>query len=198
MSEYLLSATLREPAGKGGARQLRANSKVPGVFYGHNEANVHFSVNTIDLTRMMRGRHTVINLQLDGGALKPCVIRELQRDPVDDHFIHIDLLGLHQGEKVSVTVPLKLSGVPKGVKEGGILEHSLVELTVECLPQDIPEEVTVDVSNLSVGESLHVSDLNLPGLKVLDDPHAAVAHVASPLLHKEKAGAGEAEVAAAE
>ncbi len=195
MNENVIAARLREPAGKGGARQIRLHGSVPGVFYAHNEQNLFFTISTSDLARLMRGSHTIINLQIEGSDPRPCVIRELQRDPVDDKPLHIDLLGLHSGELITVTIPIKLVGIAIGVKEsGGILEHGLAELQIECLPGDIPEVVTMDVSNLGLGQSIHVREVSIPNVKLLDDPSAIVAHVASPTVQKEEATAAAEEV----
>lgn len=198
MSENFLTARLRRVSGKGGARRLRLNGSIPGVYYAHNEANIHFAVGVSELRSLLRRRHTIVTLKIDGDEPRPSVIRELQRDPVDDHLIHIDLLGVHSGERIAVRVPVKLVGIAAGVKEGsGILEHGLSELSVECLPADIPEVVTVDVTPLGVGHSVHVRDLRLPNVRVLDDPHALVAHVAAPTLVREAvAGAAEGGEAA--
>jgi len=192
MSENLLSVQRRTPSGKGGARQLRKNGLIPGVFYGHNEPALHFAVNAMALSRLMRGSHRIINLQIEDDDVRACLIRELQRDPVDDKPYHIDLLAVHTGERLTTTVPLKLVGLAAGVKnEAGVLEHGLMELSIECLPADIPEIVEVDVSALVIGQSLHVSDVSIPNVEILDDPSVMIAHVTAPVVHKEETPTAE-------
>jgi large subunit ribosomal protein L25 len=191
MSEILLNASARSVSGKGGARQLRAAEMIPGVFYGHNEPTLHFAVSKMDLGKLLRTHHTIISLKLGDDAARPCVIRQLQRDPVNGSVIHLDLLSVHTGEKMTFTVPIKLVGTPIGVKQGGILEHGLSGLDIECLPADLPEVAEVDVSGLNVGQTLHVSELNIPNIRILDDPHASVAHVAAPTVERAHTAATE-------
>jgi len=192
MSENLLTVRRRTPSGKGGARQLRKIGQIPGVYYGHNEPPLHFALNAMDLSRLLRGHHRIINLQIEGEEVRPCLIRELQRDPVDDKPYHIDMLAVHTGEKLTTNVPVRFVGLALGVKDsGGILEHSLMELSVECLPADIPEFVEVDVSALDIGDSLHVSDISIPGVEFLDDANTLIVHVSLPSTHKEAAPAAD-------
>jgi len=185
MSDNLLTAQRRDPSGKGGARQLRLHGTIPAVYYGHNEANIHCSIVDADLSRLLRGRHRIIDLKIDGDEARPCLIRELQRDPVDEKPYHIDFLAVHSGEMLTTNVSIKLTGVPEGVKSGGgVLEHGLAEVTVECLPADLPEVIVLDVTSLLLGQSLHVSDIDTPKIRILDDQNAVLAHVGTPAVHK--------------
>jgi len=199
MSESILNARRRMPSGKGGARQLRLSGSIPGVYYGHREQNIHFAVSSTDLIKLLRSRHRIINFQIEGEEVRACLIRELQRDPVDDRPYHIDLLAIHRDEKLTTSAPIRLIGTPTGVKTGsGVLEHGIVEVSLECLPSDIPEFVEVDVSSLSVGQSIHVKDLVIPNVRVLDDPGVMVAHISAPTVHKEETPVPEAGEAPAE
>jgi len=197
MSENILNAQSRTISGKGGARQLRANGMVPGVYYGHNESNIHFAVREYDLSRLLRHRHTIISLSLDNTSTHQCVIRSIQRDPVNSSCLHIDLLAIHKGELITVSVPLKMIGIPEGVKDsGGVLEHGLVELSIECDPINIPEALEIDVSGLQLGDSIHVSDLDFPGIKILEDEHAVIAHVVTPKVEKAETSAEDVAASA--
>ena len=111
---------------------------------------------------------------------KKCVIKEIQRDPVSGKFLHVDFLGVRMGEKITVTVPLVLNGTPAGVKSGGIMEHLIRELEIECFPRHLPEKLEVDVSNLEIGDSIHVSNLKFENMAILDDPDSAVVVIEAP------------------
>jgi large subunit ribosomal protein L25 len=187
MSENILKAQHRQEGGKGAARQLRLKDRVPGVFYHQNKINLPFSVDAQDLSKLMRHRHTLISLEIDGQSPMDCIIRELQRNPVNEKIIHLDLLGVKSGEKLHLSVPVKLVGLAIGVKSsGGILEHGLAELEIECLPSDIPEVIEVDVSGLDIGHGIHISDLTFPALRFLDDPKSLVATIVPPTIEKVK------------
>jgi len=193
MSENILNAQLRPVSGKGGARQLRLSGMVPGVYYGHNETNIHFAVRDFDLGRLLRNRHTILLLNIGNDESRQCVIRAIQRDPVDSKPLHIDLLAVHKGELITVTVPLLLMGIPVGVKDsGGVLEHGLNELLVECDPMNIPEQIEVDVTQLQLGHSIHIKDLSYPNLNLLDDENAIVAHVVTPKADRSAPAEGDA------
>lgn len=189
MSENNINATVREASGKGGARQLRMAGRIPGVFYYGNETNIPFSVERQEMERFMRNRHTTLNLVLSGEEPRPCVIRELQRDPVSSKIVHIDLLGIRSGEKITVDVPVKLSGLPIGVKaDGGLLQTGVTSVSVECLPGDIPNEIVVDVTELKVGHSIYLETLTIPGIRLLGDPKVVLATVAAPATAKGEGG----------
>lgn len=202
MSENILNARLRDISGKGGARQLRASGMIPGVYYGHHEANIHFAVGEVELGRLLKKRHTILDLKIENDDVRQCVIRSIQRDPVDSKFIHIDLLAVHKGEKITIAVPVKLTGLAIGVKEsGGVLEHGLSELTIECDPVSIPEILEVDVTALGLGHSIHVKDLSFPDIKIIEEESAMVAHVGTQKAERapvaEEPAAGESAAVAA-
>jgi large subunit ribosomal protein L25 len=132
------------------------------------------------LAKILAQKPTLISLELSNGKKQVAVVREIQRDPVTSAIYHIDLLGVVRGEKISVTVPVHLVGVPKGIKSGGILEHLTKELTVECLPADLPHFLEVDVSELELGHSLHVRDLHYDKIKILTHDDVAIANVVLP------------------
>ncbi len=196
MTDNNLYAVPRKANGKGPARQLRLHGRIPGVFYHRSDQNVPFSVDSVDLHKLLRGKHALINLNIEGYQPRECVVREIQRDPIEDYIIHIDLMGIKRGQKLTVTVPVRLTGVPGGVKTGGgILQSSLNELEIVCLPKDIPSEIEVDVTDLEIGHSRHVSDLDLPVLKILHDPDELIASVVPPTVIREPAEVTEEEEA---
>jgi large subunit ribosomal protein L25 len=133
------------------------------------------------------GDNVLIDLMIQDGkksAQKVVVVRDLQIDPIKDEFIHADLFEVAMDEEISVEVPVVLVGKPEGVKMGGVLEQIAREVTVECLPGDIPQSIEVDVSRLEIGDSLHISDVSLDKVKVLVDPTTTIATVVPPTVEK--------------
>ena len=186
MEDNLLTALPRSISGKGPARQLRRQGLVPGVFYHRGDVNVPISVNRTELGLLLRRRPSLITVKIEDQEPRECIIRELQRDPLDDTILHIDLMGIMRSQKLTVTVPVRLVGVAAGVKTGGgILEHGLTELKIECLPKDIPSVIEVNVDEVSIGHSIHVRDLQFAGLKFIDDPQTMVATVVPPAVVRE-------------
>jgi large subunit ribosomal protein L25 len=113
------------------------------------------------------------------------LVKEMQRDPVQGSLLHVDLYAVDLTQTVEVAVPIHLSGKPKGVEMGGVLEHPMREIEVECLPRAIPDAITVDVSELEIGDGIHVRDLALPeDVKLLSDPDLAVAHISTPTVEE--------------
>ena len=189
MSETTLSVQRRAGAGKGVARKLRATGRIPGVLYGRGKPTTPISLDPQALERAIQksesGVNTLFELAVqDDRELSGRVVllKELQREPVLGQLIHADLYEVDLTRTVEVQVPIHIAGIPRGVSlDGGILDHSLRELTVECLPRAIPDEITVDVSDLGIGDSLHVRDLALPaGVELRMDPDLSVVSVVAP------------------
>ncbi|HYC52271.1 MAG TPA: 50S ribosomal protein L25/general stress protein Ctc [Gemmatimonadaceae bacterium] len=200
MATASLSAKARSDRGKGVARKLRAAGEVPGVIYGHGREPQSLTVNAREFMRLaerVRITSTVIELALEGKTART-LIRELQRDPIKRHVIHIDFQELVAGEKVTVSVPLRFVGTPEGVKTGGgILEETMHSIEVTCDPSNIPDHIDVDVTPLTIGHSLHIGDLKLPeGVEVTDDPEQTIAVVSAPKAEEEVKPAEGAEAAA--
>jgi large subunit ribosomal protein L25 len=184
MAEHALSAEVRDGTGKGVNRKLRAQGKIPGVLYGMREAPKSIALDPSALNRLLHksgaGLNTLIDLQV-GGAQQTVLVKALQRDPVTGVYLHVDFYRLDLTRLITVEVPVQLVGRAKGLENGGILDHPLREIEVECLPTAIPERIEVDVSGLDVGDSLHVSDLVLPaGVTLKTDPALSVASVVLP------------------
>ena len=184
MASASLNASPRTGTGKGAARSLRREGQIPAVIYGHNRQPQSLAINARDLDRLLErfsAASTVIELSIAGVTART-LIREIQRNPVKRNIVHVDFQELVAGEKVTVAIPIRLVGTSEGVKlSGGILEQVLSELEIEVDPSSIPERIDADVTHLTIGHSLHVSDLTLPpGVTVLTDEGATVAVVAAP------------------
>ena len=200
MATATISATPRTETGKGVARKLRAQHNLPGVLYGHHREPQPLVLDSRDFDRLIEhyaAETTVVELTVDGQSVRT-LIREIQRHPFKRQVLHVDFQALVAGEKVTVDVPIVLVGIPEGVRlSGGTLDQVMRELTVEVDPSDIPNHVDVDVSALNVGDSLHVSDINLPpGVEVQDDPETTICVVVPPRVAEEVAAPVEEEEAA--
>jgi large subunit ribosomal protein L25 len=184
MATAALSATSRTGTGKGVARKLRAQGKVPGIVYGHARQPQPLALDTRELERLLdriAAASTVIDLAIDGDARRT-LIREIQRDPVRRVILHVDFLELVAGETVTVEVRIAYEGTPAGVRAGGgIFEEILHELELEVDPANIPERIVVDVSELQIGHSLHVSDIALPeGVQLVTDAEVTICLCSAP------------------
>jgi len=186
MSEFVLNAEMRENTGKH-AKYARAAGMIPGVFYARGEESLNIQVEKIGLDPLIYTAEThVIDLRLKGGASKKCILRDVQYDPVSDRPIHFDLQGLKENEKLTIEVPIVLTGgVPKGVRDGGMVQHIIHRLKIACLPKDIPEKVEVNIGDLEINHSIHVRDLNIPNVTVLENGDSAVVGVMPPTVVKE-------------
>jgi len=202
MAIVSFNATARDTTGKGAARSLRSNGQVPAVIYGHGREPQPLSLNARDLDKMLghiQAESTVIEVSF-GGTTSKTLIREIQRHPIKRQILHVDFQALVAGEKVTVSIPIVLTGIAEGVRlEGGVLDHTLRELEIEVDPSNIPDHVELDVTNMVIGDSLHVSDIKLPeGVEILDDLETSVAVLAAPRAVIEEAPAAEAVEGAAE
>jgi large subunit ribosomal protein L25 len=201
--ELKLKAEKRHGIGKGAARKLRAAGRVPAVLYGHGVGPVSVSVDAKDLFHVLHGTagtNVLVNLQVDG-TQHLSLPREIQRDHVKGRYLHVDFLAVRRDETVTVSVPVQVVGESPGVKAGGVIEHHLWELQVECLPGDVPDGIEADVSKLQVGDSLRVADLHPPkGVSILTPLEESVVAVVIPQVRvvEEVEAVAEGEEAAAE
>ena len=194
-----LSAAIRQNTGKGAARSLRRQGKVPGVIYGHGRTAEALVVDTVALNKMLIGvsaATTIVDVAIEGRPSVRALIREIQRDSLrPSDIIHLDLYEIQADEAITLEVPVRLIGIPDGVRNfGGVLDHSLRELEIEVLPGDIPEHIELDVTNLTIGHSLFVRDITIPKGRILNDPDTPVCTVVAP--RAEEAPAVVEEVAA--
>jgi large subunit ribosomal protein L25 len=185
---------------KNAARRVRVSGKIPAVVYGAGKDSVAVTVDPRIITKILHsdsGHNTIFDLDVSGTGVVKAMIVDWQHEPIKGALLHIDLKRIAMDKAMQVSVPIQLIGVPTGVKnQGGILEHVLREVEIECLPGDIPSHLDVDVSNLSINDSIHVSDLPHSGsIKFLSDEDATVAHVSA--IREEEPTAEEAAAAAA-
>jgi large subunit ribosomal protein L25 len=197
-----LSAKARTNTGKGAARSLRSAGEIPAVIYGHAREAQSLSIPTREFEKLLEkvsAESTVIELSLASGVART-LIREIQRHPFKKQILHIDFQELVAGEKVSVNVPIVLTGTPEGVRvSGGILSQVMSELTIRVDPVNIPRRIEADVTHVAIGHSLHVSDLKIPdGVEVLDELEATVAVVSAPKVEAEPTPGAEGAEAPAE
>jgi large subunit ribosomal protein L25 len=181
--ETVLKATTRATRGKGAARKLRAEGRVPGVFYGHGVDAVAISLSSRDLLHFFhanRGGATVVDLDVEG-TVHMVIPREIQKDYLRGSYLHIDFLEVRRDEKVKMSIEIHEIGEAPGVKTGGVIEHHLREVEIECLPGDVPEQLEADISALELGDMLRVGDLSVPsGVEFLTDPTTPVISVVTP------------------
>ena len=202
MASAQLSAAVRKNIGKGVARTLRRDGQVPAVIYGRTRAPLSLAVPARDFDRLLEkfaAENTVIELTIDG-AMSRTLIREIQRHPVKRNVLHVDFQELVVGERMVVRIPIVLQGTPEGVRNSaGILSQVLQELECRVDPLNMPSHITVDVTPIAIGHSIHVSEISVPdGVEVLDDPGSTIAVVAAPKEEEVAPPAGEAPEAAAE
>jgi large subunit ribosomal protein L25 len=188
MRRVELEADVRRNAGKGVARTLRRQGRLPAVLY-HAGASVLLSASDKAIEKLFHtgaGEHVLITLKInDGDGQRSCVavVRDCQRDPVTDHVLHVDLFEISLDKPLRVAVPVHVTGdVPAGVKEGGVLHHHLRQVEVECLPLAVPDELRIDASALLINQSLHVRDLAVdPAVRLLTPGDQVVVSVAAPI-----------------
>lgn len=200
VSETTIAVEIREGAGKGVARKLRAAGRVPAVLYGHGLASIRLSLDPSALEHVIKssdaGLNTLIALEGDATiAGKTVLVKELQRDPVRGQMLHADLFEVDPRERITVSVPLQVVGTAPGVSlSGGLLDHSIREIELDCLPRAIPDTIEVDVSSLELGDSLHVRDLVLPeGVELKTDSDLSVISIVAPSVAEEAVAEAEEE-----
>ncbi len=189
MEEILLEVEPREELGKNKVSHLRQVGFIPAVIYGEGKDSHAIKVShkqLLGLIHQHRLENMVINVKIKDDKkhkARSCLIKEIQYDPVKGDIIHVDFNQISLTKVIKVNVPVVAKGEPIGVKqEGGSLEHILWEIEVECLPTDIPKEIKVDVSQLKIGDAIHIKEIILPpNVKVLNDAEATVLSVAAPV-----------------
>jgi large subunit ribosomal protein L25 len=199
-----LRACIRKESGKGPARRFRKEGLIPAVFYGRGEEAILLSVNAADLLKIMKKRKENIFIKLlikgEEQLEKLSLIKEMQIEPVSRRVYHADFYEIRMDHKLTIDVPLRFTGTPVGLLNGGDLQHLKRDLKVSCLPSALPDFIEVDVSGLDIGNSIKVQDIKAPeGITVLDPGDVGVAMVAIVKIsvpQKEEAAEGEAAVPA--
>lgn len=199
MEQVLIKADTRNATGKGIARKLRREGRIPAVLYGRNVDPVSITVSTKDwekITRHMK-RNVILDMEITGGKgveNRPVMVKEVQKDGLGVNVMHIDFLQVSMERTVEVEVPIHLKGKSKGEILGGIIDIHLRSARVECLPTQIPEEIVIDITELDIGDSVHVSDISLPGVKMMEQGGIAILSVIPPTVEEKKVVEEAAEV----
>jgi large subunit ribosomal protein L25 len=206
MDKPVLNARTREITGKGAAKKLRKNNQIPATFYGPSREPLKLAMDYPELEGLIKrsgGENIILDLKVkseDGTQTWNVILKDLQIDPIRDTYLHADFYEISMDKEITVNVPIHLINTPAGVEEeGGILQHVRRELSVSCLPDKLIEALEVDVSQLEIGDSVHIRDLVLPeGIKSLDEENLTIAVVAPPTVMPEEAVEEEVEEEALE
>jgi large subunit ribosomal protein L25 len=210
MKEVILDVNERKEKGTRVSRRLRSSGTIPAILYGAKQTPISLGIPAKDFNRVIHsgaGENVVLTLKFSGDKNegKTAIIKEIQRDPVSHNVVHIDLLAISLKDKITVNVPVMVTGLAPGIKEGGILEYVQREVEIECLPTQIPENIMVDVSSLNINESIYVRDLKLAEdtIKILTPADRMLVSIVPPTVLEEPTpavveGAPEAVAASAE
>jgi large subunit ribosomal protein L25 len=190
MATVRLNAHTRTETGKQGAKHTRARGDVPAVLYGEKQDNITLAFDAHDFRVALStpaGRNVILQVAIDGGdAVTRAVIREMVRDPVTRNILHVDLQRISENKPVVMRVPVVLVGESLAVKEGrGILDHTMRQLEIKCLPRHIPSQIEVDINTLEVRHAIHVSDIQVADVEILDKPERPVVEVLQPTIYRE-------------
>ena len=199
MEKVIIEANERKTINKRSRNSLRNEGRVPGVLYGSRMEPIPIDVTRLKINPLVfTAKTNLISLKLDGHEEYECVIKDVQFDPVSDEVLHFDLIGLTRGEKIQLEVPIHLLGSAVGVKEGGLLQESMHKLSIECLPKDIPQLLELEVTELNIGDSIHVADLNFEHITILNPEDTIVVSVVLPKVEIEVEEVEEGEELAEE
>lgn len=197
MSEITIKAKRRTISTKGAVNQLRRNGDVPGIFYAKDVDPIPLALPELSLKPVVYTSEThIINLLIDETEEKKSILKNVEFDPVTDRIIHFDLQGISLDKEIEIEVPVAITGQAKGVKEGGIVQHTIHKLTVSCLPGNIPEHITIDVTDLGLNDSVHIGDLKYDNINFLQNPDIIIVSVVVPRAAQETTPAEGAEAPA--
>jgi len=196
-----LTAQTRSETGRIAVNKIKSQGFVPAVIYAHNETPVSLQVSARDIDTLLShavGEHVLVDLEIVGGANRLALIQEVQHHPVTQAVLHVDFHGVSANEEIESSVPVEAVGEPVGVKSfGGLLEQLVRSITIQCLPQDLPDCINVDVSAMAIGDSIHIKDIQLPTGVTAVDPETTVFLVAEPNVAAEAETPAAAEAPAA-
>ncbi len=199
MEQIELSAQSRAEFGKGPTRRLRSTGRVPAVLYGTGiDGSEIMSLENKELSKVLHteaGKNVLINLNLDGvGKPRLVMFKEIVRHPLKETIQHVDLFVVTMDHTIIVEVPIHLTGKAEGVVLGGLLQQELRQVKVECLPNNIPDAVDYDITELAIGQTIHIGDLVLPeGVSAHDDPAGTIVSIVAPVIESEEKTAEETE-----
>jgi len=192
MDTMELNSEIRIQTGKGAARKLRTAGKLPAILYGAKTDPIMLAMDYKEFNKTLRGRsaeNIIFDLTIQGekkNQSKKVMIKELQKDPVKRDYLHVDLYEISMAKELEVEIPVDLLNTPKGVDQGGILQHIRREVKAVCLPENMVDRIEVDVSDLDIGQTLHIRDISFPpGVRPLDDEDLAVLTVGAPTVTAE-------------
>ena len=177
METQQLQVKIKEDTGSLKARKHRVSGLIPAILYGHKQESMMFLLNEKEFSTVLNTEAKMVNLKWNGSE-EIALIKDVQFDTFGRKILHVDFVRIALTEKVTTHVPVVLYGTSQGVKEGGILDHALKEIEIECLPTEIPKNIRINISELAIGNTIHISDLELPAnAKVLGNPDAIVVSV---------------------
>ena len=191
MEQLDLKAQVRKSAGKGTARSLRREGRIPAVLYGPKTDSIMLSIDTKEFEQIVKNANigsVLLNLQIQNGqdSNRPAMIKELQTHPLSGAFLHIDFYEIDMQRKITVSVPVVTRGISAGVEEGGLLQIVRREIELFCLPTAIPESIEVDITDLTIGDSIHISEITLPSeVELPEDIDFTVVTVLAPKVEEE-------------
>ena len=185
MKKYQLTVTSREGTGRSASRRLRKAEKIPAILYGKHTKPETLAVNAPEFAKLLKdiaGRAALVELKREQGANALSFLQEIQRDPITDRYLHVDLQEVKENEKMIISVSVRVVGEAYGVKtEGGVLDTATKRLRIRTLPKDLPDFIEINVTELKMGESIHVSDIKqIAGVEFLDNPQQAVVLCVAP------------------
>lgn len=194
MEKVKLNGNVRESITKSSRSEIRRKGRVPGIYYSRHGNPIAIDVVEKEINPMVFTKEThLISLQLNNKEELDCVIKDVQFDPITDRIVHFDLLGLTSGETFQLEVPLQFQGNPVGIKDGGVLQTLLHKLEIECLPKDIPQHIEINIQNLKIGDAIHVKDLQLENLTILNSEDSVIVAVTHPKAEVEAPAEGVEE-----
>jgi len=186
METTLLEAKQRTNLNKSERKKIRREGRIPGVIYSKQIQPITIEVAENALKPLVfTAKAHLISLKLTGHEDQECIIKDVQFDPVTDKIVHFDLIGLIKGEKLEIEVPVQLKGTAAGIKEGGVLQNPLHRLSVKCFPKDIPDHLEIEISQLNIGDAIHVSDLVFDNIEILNPKEAVIVSVVHPKIQEE-------------
>lgn len=186
MEKVLLNAKKRTQIDKAARSLLRREGKIPAVFYSKHHEPIPVEVEERLVHPMVFTSKThLITLSVDKDKEFECIIKDVQFDPVTDRIVHVDFLGLQKDEKIQLEIPVQLVGSAIGIKEGGVLQHMLHKILIECFPSDIPAHIEIDITDLKLGQAIHISDLKPEKYTILNSEESMIASVTHPRVEKE-------------
>ena len=187
MGHLALAAHVRENKGKGAARKLRKNNQLPAIFYGPATESIMLTVDYPELARITKqgkGENIILDLQIasdQGQETRKVMLKDLMVDPVNGAYLHADFYEISMDKEITVDIPVILVNTPIGVTEGGFLQHIRRNITVSCLPDSLIDSLDIDVSELDIGDTVHIRDIEFPeGIRCTEEGHLTVAVLSAP------------------